>query len=518
MQAIRDAGKNLEPPKSAILWPIVLITIGFLSYAAYTYVNMERETIMADWAGNRCNPFVMIAASYLKPPSDPSTPMSFAADNFQFCMKTFVQTAMAAAMAPVTAVVQEQASGMNLITELLNSIRAIIKTMMDQFMSFMDPFLKRFNAITYQVGITFQKLKSAFQKANATLLSAVFIGLSFIETMQNMINLTIKIVFIILDIMIAIIAILFFILWPLIPFVIMPVIDAISALGGSRGKGAESRRGQFCFVPETPVVMEDGSTGRIDSLKVGDRLLNGHTVEGILLFDGTTTPLFVLEGIRVSGSHLVKGISGWHSVADDTRAHAAGISAPLLYCLNTSNRIIPIRSTSGTVIEFRDWEEIAADDLEGQEGWDRLVSRMLGKVQPDTSELDNAFCLMDPTITVPTSKGLKALEELRIGDEIELSYNNPTRVIGLVLGRVQGRGSNGWIASCIEKTSTATYVRRTTLEPSTEYLYGRHVITESGILVAYVRGHAHQLRDFTEVGTDRIADTYSFVDGRLNMK
>ena len=104
MQAIREAGKNLEPPKSAILWPIILITIGFLSYTAYTYVNMERETIMADWPNQRCNPFVMIAASYLKPPSDPSTPMSFAADNFQFCMKTLVEGAMAAAMAPSTRV------------------------------------------------------------------------------------------------------------------------------------------------------------------------------------------------------------------------------------------------------------------------------------------------------------------------------------------------------------------------------------------------------------------------------
>jgi len=514
MEAIRNPQLNQSASRSSILWPIILITIGFLSYAAYSYVHMERATIMADWANQRCNPLVMIAASYLKPDDDPQSSSDFASGNFQFCMKQIVQDIMSIVMAPVSFVMGEQANGVKIVMDAFNSIREIIANMMKEFMSFFEPVFKKFNDITYQIGIVFQKLKSAFQKANSMLLSTVFIGLSFIQTMNNMINLTIKVVFIILDIMIALLIILFFVLWPLIPLLIIPVIVAITSLGGSRGDDAASRKGAFCFVPETPVCVEGGGTCRIDEVKIGMTLQNGSRIEGILVLEGTDTPLFDLEGIHVSGSHLVKGISGWNSVAEDERARAVPFRVHRLYCLNTSDRIIPIQTAAGATIQFRDWEEIEADDEEGQEGWDKLVSRLLGKVTDLSS--NDTFCLMDPQMQIPTTAGIRALQDLRIGDRIELSYNNSSRVIGLVKGRVQGRGSTGWMSSCIQKISTATYVRQTTLEPAAEELIGYHVITESGQLMAHRGGQRIELRDFTEVGLHQIAHTYSFVARRLN--
>jgi len=502
------------------LWPIILITLGFLSFTSYKYVNMGREEIMANWAESRCNPFVMAAAYYLKPDMDPQSPGDFASSNFQFCMKDIVQDIMALIMAPITFVMEEEASAVNVIMGAFNRFREIITYMMEQFMSFITPFLKKFNDITYQIGIVFQKLKSAFQKANATLFSVVFIGLSFIKTLGNVINLIIKVIFIILDIMIALLIILFFILFPLIPLLIIPVIIAIAGLGGSIGEGARGRQGKFCFVPDTPVVLENGSTCRIDELQLGQRLKGGTTVEGVLLLEGTDTPLFDIEGIHVSGSHLVQGVDGgWHLVAEDSRAKAVCFRVSRLYCLNTSDRIIPIQNAAGSAVLFRDWEEIAADDEEGMEGWDMLVSRMLGKVMTDKSEVDGTFCLMDGSITVPTTQGIKAIQDLRIGDQIELSYNNPTRVIGLVRGRVAGRGAPGWLSSCIKKISTATYVRQTTVTKAmdpTDHLIGCHVITESGKLLISNHGHIVELRDFTEVGAHQIAHTYPFVAKRLN--
>jgi hypothetical protein len=512
MQELRETKLNLPPTKAAVLWPIVLITLGFLSFTCYKYVNMERAAIMANWPEHRCNPLIMAIAYFMKPEIDPQSPGEFAANNFKFCSTGLVQEVMRIAMTPVTFVTNQQAVATNTITKALNRVKEIIKKMMDEFMSFLDPFFKKFNDITFQVGIVFQKLKSAFQKANATLISTVFIGLSFISTMQNMINLTIKIIFIILDIMIAIIVILFFVLWPLIPFVIIPVINAISSMGGSRGGGAEERRGPFCFVPETDVVLETGETRRIDAIQLGDRLQNGVTVEGILKLDGTQTPLFVLEGIQVSGSHLVKGNKGWHSVAEDPRATPLIYRVPVLYCLNTSNQTIPLRSEKGVLL-FRDWEEIDDNDTAGQEGWNRLVAKQLGTVIP--SSAPDTFCLMDPAMPVPTVQGMKPLQELRIGDEIELSYNRSTRVLGIVEGHVFGRGHPGWMSSCIQKITTATYARRTTILHSTEPLHGRHIITESGRLLVSLQGKMIELRDFTEVGVDGLAATYPFVKSRL---
>jgi hypothetical protein len=393
----------------------------------------------------------------------------------------------------------------------------MITKMYNEFLSFLQPIFKRFNALTYQIGIIMQKLKSSFQKTNASLLSGVFIGIGAMKAIQNTIKFVIKVVLIICAIMLAIIIILFFILFPFIPILIMPVIVAIIAIGGVLGAQAAENQGVFCFTGDTPILLADGSTKPIQEIVLGDALANGSLVEGFFTFDGLQTPLFVIEGIRVSGSHLVQFEKGWHSVDEDSRALPIKERASFLYCLNTSNQIIPVQTSKGPTLLFRDWEEIDARDSIGKKGWNQLVSSLLGGVESPSQE--SPFCLMDPTILIPTPSGPKPLASLQIGDFIELSYNNPTRVQGLVDGLVNGERTHHWLNGCIEKTYSSTaskkYRRLTTLKPSESTVKGRHIITESGTLIAYVNGQVLRLRDFTEVGIDALHRTYPFVAERL---
>jgi hypothetical protein len=187
-----------------------------------------------------------------------------------------------------------------------------------------------------------------------------------------------------------------------------------------------------------------------------------------------------------------------------------------LYCLNTSNRLIPIVNETGATVLFRDWEEIAEDDEKGQQGWAQMVASMIGSMRPTTDQ--DTFCLMDPRIKIPTPNGPKSLEEMQIGDKIELSYNRSTRVIGIVEGLVIGQATSDWLSGCIEKKYTPTgliHHRLTTLQHSTDFIKGKHLITDSGLLVVHINGSVRQLRDFTEVGIDRIHETYPFVARRL---
>jgi hypothetical protein len=202
-------------------------------------------------------------------------------------------------------------------------------------------------------------------------------------------------------------------------------------------------------------------------------------------------------------------------VEEDSRALPIEERASLLYCLNTSTQIIPVQTSKGQSLLFRDWEEIDARDTAGKKGWDRLVSKLLGGVSNNSQE--SAFCLMDPRILIPTTVGPKPLASLQIGDLIELSYNNSTRVLGLVEGLVQGDSTKHWLNGCIEKTynDSTAYRRITTLNPSESTVKGRHIITESGHFIAYVNGQVLRLRDFTEVGMDAIHRTYPFVAERL---
>jgi hypothetical protein len=211
----------------------------------------------------------------------------------------------------------------------------------------------------------------------------------------------------------------------------------------------------------------------------------------------------------------VKGVGGdWHSVDKDSRAQLCAERVDRLYCLNTSNQIIPVLTANGKSILFRDWEEIDSRDIIGQKGWNQQVSSLLKGL---TGKEAATFCLMDPAIGIPTSTGIKPLSSIQIGDSIELSYNNHTRVIGIVEGQIEGIYSPHWMSSCIEKTFKPTvYHRITTVKQgSTELLRGKHLITDSGKLIAHVKGHVIQMRDFTEVGIDNIHQTYPFIAERL---
>ena len=511
----------IRPPKSNMIWPFTIVTIGLLVYASITYAMMERSTIMNNWAEQRCGVFVMFAAYWLKPDSDPTSNADYAAENFKFCSKEIIQSVMKVIMAPFTAVLGSQAGITNIFMLVLNRIKSAIKVMYDQFLSFMDPFFKKFNAIANQVGIVTQKLKAAFQRLNAALLGVVFSGISVMKGIQNAVKFVVKVVLIILGIMVALIILLFFVLFPFIPLIITPVILAIMSaapfLDDGQGADAADKQGAFCFTGDTRVLLADGTTQPIQELILGTKLANSGIVEGLLTMEGTHTPLFVLQGIRVSGSHLVQQGSTWHSVAEDSRASPIMDRADRLYCLNTSHRLIPVVNQANETILFRDWEEIAEEDEIGQNGWNRMVASMIGSMRSDATDQDT-FCLMDPRIRLPTLNGLKTLDSIQIGDEIELSYNRSTRVLGIVEGQVTGTGQSEWLSGCIEKIYSPTgleHRRITTLTKSTDVLRGKHLITDSGLLVVHISGSVRYLRDFTEVGIDRIHETYPFVAKRL---
>jgi len=502
---------SIEIPKTSITWPLTLMTIGFIGYALSQYMLMERATIMNNWKESRCNPLMMMAAYWLKPDNDTRSNGTFAAENFNFCTKGLVHSVMKTIMAPFMSLFKQHANTTNIFTNIMNSIKATIKNMYDAFLSFFEPFFKTFSAIAYQVGIMTQKVKSAFTRLNAALLAAVYSGISIIKGINNAVQFVIFVVMIIIAIMVAIIIIFFFILLPFIPILITPVLAAIIGIGVAVGE-AEDAKAAFCFTGDTLVLLADGSSAPIQSLVLGQALAKG-SVEAILTMEGHATPLYSLQGVRVSGSHLVQGPNGWHSVDQDPRAIPISDRVERLYCLNTTQQIIPVQTTEGPLL-FRDWEEIDGNDTVGQKGWNRLASSLIGGLQSD--EQESTLCLMDPTIRIPTEFGIKPLDSIQIGDSIELSYNNHIRVIGIVEGHVAGVYTPEWLSSCIEKTyNTVAYRRKTTLAQGTTIVRGKHLITDSGHLLVHIQGAIIRLRDFTEVGIDQIHKTYPFVAKRL---
>uniref|UniRef100_A0A6C0DF41 Uncharacterized protein n=1 Tax=viral metagenome TaxID=1070528 RepID=A0A6C0DF41_9ZZZZ len=492
------------------LWPIMVLTLGMFMWIGYTVATVERKTIMENWDIQRCNPFIMFAAYYLRPQSDPRDDVTFAIDNFSFCMKTLAQKTLEIAMAPVYAVFGSQLSVSDMLSSALDGIRALLKNLYDAFLSFMEPFLKRFEAVTYQVGIVTQHLRASFQRVNAALVSFVFVGLTTVQGIQNFIDTVINVILIICGIMLAIIIILFFILFPFIPLIVSVLTIITAVLVGSASAAANDMIGGFCFVPDTPIQMASGTTKPISEIKLGDQLAQNTVVEGLFVFDGSDSPLYSLDGIRVSGTHLVKDEQGsWRSVSSDPRAMPLEERSDRLYCLNTSSRQIPILNNKGIIQLFRDWEEIDEEDETGQAGWDSLVAAILSLQETQSA---GTFSLMSPRYRVIRNKQPVRLDQVLVGDFIE-SEQGVTRVLGLVKGHIQGASADLWTASCIKKEGS-TWIRCSTVKAGTDLLEGVHLITESGVFQVY---NAGLFRDFTEVGVHRIHETYPYVASRLSI-
>lgn len=500
---------------SYVIWPVIMITISFFGYIGYLLSSMERPVIMKNWNSTRCSVLVMFAASYFKPDDDPRTPGEFSTDNFSFCMKTIVHDVMEVVMAPFMDVFSGQASTTNVMTELLNGIREIIKAIYDAFLSFIEPFLLKFMAVTNQFGVKVQQIRAAFRRVSAMALSTVFTGLTFIRGIQNAIDFVIKIVMIILIVLVVLIILLFFILFPFLP-IILSVIAVIVAVGtASVAASAGGMKGTFCFEPSMKLSLASGASVAIQDVTLGTVLESGAVVTDIMKLDGTTSPLYSLQGILVSGSHLVLGpTGGWLPVQDDPRAVPLGRTVPVLYCLNTTTHQIPVQDTAGRTVWFRDWEEIEDDDEETHRLWEAQVSALLGGVEPDPKGTGGT-CLMDPSVRVMTmNRGLVRIDHVELGDTLYVEHEGrrTTRVIGVVQGVPRDK------SSYIEHrrfSSSSSWVRRTTpfLEGSTQ---GVHLITDSGLLRILTPSGPLLIRDMTETGIDQIHTTYDFVLRSLN--
>jgi hypothetical protein len=502
------------------VWPFLVLTIGLFFGVGYLIATTEKSVVMQNWPQMRCSVPIMFAASFFKPPGDKRSSGEFAMDNFEFCMKSLVHEVMEIVMAPLFAIFGKHVSMAEVMTDTMNGVRKIMHAIYEAFLSFIEPFLKKFEAVTYQVGIVTQHMRMAFQRVNAMMLAMLFSGLSIIKGFMNAIDFVISVVMIIVAIMVALIIILFFVLFPFIPLILTVLTAVVAVAIGSVAATASSSMGAFCFPPDTLVTLEGGGQKPIAEIQVGDVLTGGAIVQATMVFDGQGAPLWDLEGVIVAGSHRVRHAAlGWPLVQDDPRARPTTAAAPYLYCLTTSNRKIPVFSpVRESIVWFRDWEEMEDGDVDTDLDWNRLVLTILNGVRPVAPPSTVDDHLIGRDVRVLTVSGARRLGDIRIGDRVLCNEFETTRVIGIVEGSrsEQRGGEKGWSGCLVYDSVTVQWERAPQHSPSPSPC-GRHLITDSGtlLIIAPDTGKITAVRDHTEVGMGRIHLTYPFVEERI---
>ena len=544
-------------------WPFVVLTLGLFVGLCLTIASMERTGVMNRWTDRRCDLAVMVAAPFFKPDTDPRTSTKFATDNFEFCMKTYVDRFMELFSAPLNAVLGKQVNLAEGASGMMNSIRNIAQTLYNTFASYMEGYFKKFKASVFEMSRIVQYLKMAMDRMNGIIMTMVYSGITMFRGMVNAIQFIIKIILFICVIMLIIIIILFFILFPVMPIImttlgaiIITVVAMASVMSGSLAADAEDKKKGFCFSGDTLLsVWREGIHGRviehvpIKDVCVGDELqgTDGSTrVTAVIHMDGEGVTLYDLMGVTVSESHLVKGTDGiWKSVGEDERAKKIEKRERILYCLNTTTRIIPVRGSDGTVLSFRDWEEIEDDDASGQYHWNYLILSLLNHQDSQWKYSQWTYSQWKDSLRMPTDIPLVAPERLvktRTGfvpvsfftiprGDSRVSFGSvldrhgkEQRVLGFIRGEVemyeQDGDSTQWNTELYEEKEgvwikgATSGLKRTTGHKG---LQGIHLITETGEWILWDEREKKEkiIRDFTEVGYDSIHNTYPFVSSRL---
>jgi hypothetical protein len=535
-------------------WPFILITFGLVFVLGLTIAGLERTGVMNNWESRRCDFPVMMAAMFFKPELDPRGSTRFAQDNFNFCMKSYIDKFMNLLMTPINILFGKQVNIVGSAVDIINTVRKLAATMYAEFSKYLTKFFGEFNRSVYEISRIIQYLRMAMQRANAMTMSMLYAGITMFRGMINTLQFIIKVILVICGIMLAIIIILIFVLFPFIPM-ILAVLGAIVAtvlsmtmiMSGSLANEASSDQRGFCFSETSKIIVKENGTEKTKSvkdIKIGDELGNNcGKVTATILMSGKDVELYSINGIIVSGSHLVLGTDMlWKCVSTDKRAKKVDNTSNILYCFNTTTHNIPVFSTElqeiNNPIMFRDWEEFDNNDQLGEYTWTYTILKMLNNNSnynkwKDGLKLNMNMPLMGKNVKIKTNMGFVEISAISSLWSPNMSMccltrdNEEQDILGVVSAEIDGiEDDNGlWNTELYECVNGVWIKGLSTVKESTESkeiiisACGMTLITESGEFIIWdeIEQKEKIVRDFTEIGYKEIHKTYSLVSSRLRL-
>ena len=515
-------------------WPFILITFGLFVALGFMIANLERTGVINDWKNRRCELPIMTAAFFFKPEDDVRSASEFASENFNFCMKSYVDQFISFFAKPIATVFEKQVGTAVDAAGAMNMLRSLVASMYQAFTKMIGSFFKKFTGTVFEMSRMLEYFKMAFGRLNGIVTSMIYTGLTIFRGIVNFILFIIKVVMIICGIMLIIIIILFFILFPVMPIILATlgtIITAVLVFSGvissSIASEAEGQRSGFCFATDTVVVMNNGEHKKVQDIKIGDVLGDScGSVTAIVKLDGTHVNLYDLDGTYVSESHLVQGNDKkWRSVSEDKRARPCDKRSSVIYCFNTTSNNIPIRGKTSTIL-YRDWEELGNDDVRGQFLWNYLILSELNRHKDyhkwkKDIKYDCEVALMGKRVKVKTKYGWKYISEISFqGGTVLNRHGKEQGVRGVIYGEVENAiyGTETWHTELYEERDDVWVKGNSTIIPGAENIIGMSLITDDGEFIIWddVRKKEVIVRDFTEVGYQAIHETYPFIAARLS--
>ena len=408
----------------------------------------------SDWSQVRCQPQNMLLAGLYGHDAN---------ENFQYCLQQIIQDSTKSSTAPF-------AQGMGGFTSVLqnlmssaNSFRTTLATMAGGIIKIIGEFKARMTALMGRVKLTASRMKAMMYRIYGTMFAVMYMGISAQTGIANFGD-----------------------------TFIFKFIDT------------------FCFAPNTLIVMDDGSEQLISSLKLGDTLKGKSIVKAIIECPGSDD-IYEIYGIRVSGRHRIwsSDLNKFISVKDHPDSKKS-YSEPKLWTLITSNREIPVKGLH-KVVRFADWEELP-DTQAAATSWNAIVQEILNKEVKNIRVPTSAPCIDKSILVYKYQAGLTPIGLVQVGDWVRDS-NAWVRVIGrcerqvdTYIGNLGNRITDGiWVLDDNKWKHPIGLSKNGSWK-------GIQLITTSGAFTIDINGIHTRIRDFTEVGTERLVESFEKED------
>jgi hypothetical protein len=446
--AATSAATSSPPYMSFIFLMLLLIGI-FAGLESLSNISQ----VSTNWPEVRCQPQNILLAGLYGHDAN---------ENYQFCLQQIIQDKTKSSTAPF-------AQGMGGFTSVLqnlmssaNSFRTTLATMAGGIIKIISEFKSRMTALMGRVKLTASRMKAMMYRVYGTMFAVMYMGISAQTGISNFGD-----------------------------TFIFKFIDA------------------FCFAPDTRVILADGSDRTIQNLRLGDKLAGTCVVEAIIQCPGSSD-IYSIYGVNVSGRHRIWSSeqNKFISVKDHPDAGRAA-AQPSLWTLVTSNREIPVKGSNG-LVRFADWEELPSTEKALKE-WDTIAQIILNKTVEERPVPKSAPCLDKAILVYKYQAGFTPLFTIKVGDWILDSYSW-TKVVGICNRRVQTS-----IGSYGSRITDGIWIEGPTwTHPSGKINKGTwdgyQLITTSGAFTIYNNQKKYRIRDFTEVGTERLVESFEMED------
>jgi hypothetical protein len=339
----------------------------FLVYS-YCKIMQTKEDIASDWVNQRCKPQNIAFAGFITHPEG-TTPFQYTNENFQYCVQNILTSVSGYALEPFQFMMKALNDVFNSFASAIQQIREVINRIRNSLKEFATDVLSRILNIMIPIQKMFIALMDTLNKIQGVMVGGLYTMLGSYYTLQALMGAIMELIIKILVALVIIIVGLWIMpfTWPVaasmsavflaiaIPMAI--IIYFMSEVLHVKSSGLPSLR---CFDKNTQMVLYDKTVKSIEDIEPGARLFDGSTVTAKITVLSAGLDMYTINGITVSGSHIIRHNGYWVPVRKHPNAvRLLDYNEPLLFCLNTSNKAIVLNN-----MVFTDWDEIYDDTLE----------------------------------------------------------------------------------------------------------------------------------------------------------